>query len=114
MKAAALGVGVSALMFVGCASVHLRPDSVIQAEVSIAGAQQAGADANPHSQLVLKYATDEVAQARIAEKNGDGETAQRLIDRAQVDAELALALARQGQAEAVAKRATEDAKSVTQ
>ena len=70
------------------------------------GAQQAGAAQNPQAALRLKYASDELAQAKAFDKAGDGDSAKRMLERAQADSELALALTREAQAEIAAKQST--------
>lgn len=72
-------------------------------EGSVRGAEEVGARQVPTAGLQLKLAQDEVAKAKALSANGEGEAADRMLGRAQVDADLAIALAK----EASARRAAE-------
>ncbi|MFO0750954.1 MAG: DUF4398 domain-containing protein [Myxococcota bacterium] len=78
----------------GCASTSVSPDRVAEPKARIAAAEEAGAEENPTAALHLKLARDQYDHANKLIKNGDEERARRMLDRATVDAELALELAR--------------------
>lgn len=103
-----------ALFATACATAHLTPETLAQTESGVSGARQAGADGNPQAALRLKYATDELAQAKALDKRGEADDAKRMMDRAQADTELSLALTRETQAEALAKQAIGSEKSLEQ
>jgi len=58
-------------------------------------AREVGANSAPAAQLSLKLAADQIGMAQKAMANGDNEQADSLLIRAKMDAELALAQARE-------------------
>ncbi len=82
----------------GCASSVMSPPKLAAAEASVRGAEEVDAEAEPRAGLQLKLAQDQLAEAKILSKNGDGEEADRMLARAQVDADLAIALAKEASA----------------
>ena len=95
-----------------CATVPIPNDKLAATEASHRGAQEAGADAVPRAKLHLKFAEEGIAQARklIAERRND--EAAQLLDRAKADAELAVGLSRESQAEKEAQQAAEQIKAL--
>jgi hypothetical protein len=92
---------------VGCASHPPPTDHMASAIAAVRGAQVAVAQSGqvPEAALQLKLAEEEVAQAREMIEGGDNERADYMTLRAYNDAELALALARQHQAQKAAQEA---------
>jgi hypothetical protein len=92
----------------GCASHQPPTDNLASAIAAVRGAQVAISDAGrvPKAALQLKLAEEEVAQARQMIERGDNERANYMTLRAYNDAELALALARQHQAQLGAEQAS--------
>jgi hypothetical protein len=74
-------------------------------------ANELGAQSNPKAQLYLKLADEQLRQAKAAAENDDNLTAERLLTRAKVDAELAVVLTRSGQAKVAANSAVETAQA---
>jgi hypothetical protein len=91
----------------GCASHPPPTDHMASAIAAVRGAQVAVAQSGqvPEAALQLKLAEEEVAQAREMIEGGDNERADYMTLRAYNDAELALALARQHQAQKGAEEA---------
>jgi len=77
-----------------CASAEVAPERVAAPRAGIAAAKEAGADENPQAALHLKLANDQFDRAKRMMNDGEPEDATRMLDRATVDAELALELAR--------------------
>ncbi|MBN2194984.1 MAG: DUF4398 domain-containing protein [Polyangiaceae bacterium] len=96
---AVIALGLAA----GCAGSVMSPSKLTASEASVRGAEEVGAAAEPKAGLQLKLAQDQLAEAKVLSKDGDGEAADRMLARAQVDADLAIALAK----EASAKREAE-------
>jgi hypothetical protein len=93
----ALGFGGAALLG-GCAS-HPQPTEHLAASMAaVRGAQEAGATRVPEAALHLKLAEEQIEQARWMMENGDNARADAMTIRAYNDAELALALARESNA----------------
>lgn len=78
----------------GCASTNVSPDRIAAPKAKIAAAEEAGAKENPDASLHLKLANDQYERATKMMKEGDEERAERMLERASADAELALELAR--------------------
>lgn len=78
----------------GCASSEVAPDKVAAPKERIAAAEEAGAEEHPSASLQLKLANDQYDQAKRLIRDGEGERAEKVLQRAAVDAELALELAR--------------------
>jgi len=96
----------------GCASTPQPTEKLTSSEAAIRGATEVGAPQVPQAALHLQYAQEQVAQARVLMKNGDNERAGLLLMRAQADAELALALARENATKAEAQKAMDEAKAL--
>jgi len=100
--------GVVGLLATGCAGTYplpVQPTSDIEAATR--SANELGAQRIPQAQLYLKLANEQLDQAKQAASNDDPTSTDRLLRRAQVDAELALALTRSGNARAAANKAIE-------
>jgi hypothetical protein len=92
----AIGIAVVGM---GCASATLPTDQVASAEASVRAAKELGASSVPRAELHMRLAQEELKQAKMSADGGDGERGKMLLERARVDAELAIALARQTKAE---------------
>ncbi len=83
-----------ALLAVGCASYPEPKQAEIASQAAVRGAQEVGAERDPQATLHLRYATDQIAEAKNLIAAGENEHAERVLMRAKSDAELALALAK--------------------
>jgi Domain of unknown function (DUF4398) len=90
------------LSLLGCASAPLPAERLASAEAGIRGATEVGAEGVPQAALHLKLARDQVTQAKGLAASGDNDRAALVLARAEVDAEMALALARESAARAEA------------
>lgn len=91
---------------VGCGSAAMPTAKMTDAKSEIKAADAVGAAHVPQAALHLKLARDEVARAEAFLKQGDEEEAELMLDRARIDAELAMTLARSSQARAQASDAS--------
>ncbi len=82
-------------LIAGCASYPVPAQRLANVESTAGAAQQNGADAIPQAQLHLRLAREGVAEAQTLIANGDNKRADYVLIRAQSDAELALAEARE-------------------
>ena len=96
-----------ALSLAACGGAAVPQDALTAAEASVKGAEVGGASENPKAALHLKLAKEQIEKAKALIADDDNEEAKRVIDRAQADADLALALAREGKARADAAEANE-------
>jgi Domain of unknown function (DUF4398) len=78
----------------GCGGAAMPLDKLTDAKATVRAAQEAGADRTPQAALHLKMANDELASAQKAVNDNDSDRAQLLLNQAQSDADLAVALAR--------------------
>jgi Domain of unknown function (DUF4398) len=96
------------LLAMGCAGSHSAPTQQL-ADVQSANrsANELGAQNNPRAQLYLKLSEEQMKQAKTAMDDDDNESAARLLARAKMDAELAIALTREGDAMRKQAKATD-------
>lgn len=109
-----IGALATLLGMAGCASNPVPPARVTDTQASISAADAVGAANNPRAALHLKLAREQLAQGEKLLRDGDDEEARLVIDRARMDAELALALTRSEQAKAEARAAIDKARNVGQ
>jgi len=105
-------VFVPALGAAACASVPVPAERLASAEAALRSAVEVGAEKTPQAALHLKMARDQIADAKNLIKSGDTERADSELARAQIDAELSLALARESDARAKATATIEEARSL--
>jgi len=96
-----------AVLAVGCGGAPKPEARIASSEGAIRGAQEAGAGSVPEATLHLKLAQEQRDQAIQLVKSGDNHRAEMLLARAEADAELAVALAREASARAEADKASE-------
>ena len=87
----------------GCGGTAMSPSKLASSEASVRGAEVAGAHEVPSAALQLKLAQDEIEKAKTLSAHGEGEAADRMLERAETDAQLAHTLAK----EEAAKKAAE-------
>jgi hypothetical protein len=88
-----------------CGGAELNQARVADAQSSVRAAEAVGGNEQPQAALHLQLARDEIAEARRLAADGDGDGANMMLDRAKVDAELALQLARTEQEQQKARQA---------
>ena len=93
-----LAIGLTVLG-IGCAGATLPTQQVASAEASVRAAKELGAPNVPRAELHLRLAQEELKQAHKSAEDGDEQHGKMLLERARVDAELAIALAHQHDAE---------------
>jgi hypothetical protein len=77
-----------------CASHNGPPAASADAKAAISAAEAVGAQSEPQAALHLKLARDQTQKADSLARDGKDEEARAMIERAKVDAELALVLTR--------------------
>jgi hypothetical protein len=93
----------------GCGASFPPPTQrMADAESAQRSAREVGANNEPSAQLSLKLADEQIAQAQKAMKDGDNKRADSLLIRAKVDAELAIAKAREKNARVAGQEAVTD------
>ncbi|WP_437282802.1 DUF4398 domain-containing protein [Sorangium sp. So ce375] len=81
-------------------------------EAMIRAAEEDGADEDPRAEAHLRLAREQVQRATRLSADGVPDRARRMLLRAQADAELALALAREARAQARTHEALEGVESI--
>lgn len=103
-----------AALVAGCASVAPPNEKLASSQAAIRGAEEVGALAVPQAALHLKLAQEQVDQAKALMRDGESDRAALLLSRAQIDAELALALARENAERRAAQQALQEVQSASQ
>jgi hypothetical protein len=105
MKLTMMSVGLVAACAVACASRPMPTAQVSSSEAAVRSAHEVGADQSPEAALHLKIAKDQLARARALINDGEYEKAEWLLVRAESDAEVAMAIARETKAKQAADQA---------
>jgi hypothetical protein len=113
MKRIAL-CALGALGLAACASNPMPPAKVTETQAAISAADAVGASNHPRAALHMKLAREQLQQGEVLLKDGDEEEARLVIERARIDADLALALTREEQARREARASVEKARNVGQ
>jgi hypothetical protein len=77
-----------------CASKVLPQQQMMDTQASITSAEELKGDEDPDAKLHLQFARDQLAAAKRMMEEGEDDEALRMLDRASIDADLALLLAR--------------------
>jgi hypothetical protein len=105
-------IGALAIALGACGSYPPPTERMASSEATIRGAQEVGATGVPAAALSVKLAQEEVQKAKQLMQDGDNRRAELVLMRAQADAELALAQAREAQAKNDAAAALEQVKAM--
>jgi hypothetical protein len=110
MNQSILSIIVAAPIVWGACGATVPPPTqrMADAESAQRSAREVGANNEPSAQLSLKLADEQIAQAHKAMEDGDNARADSLLIRAKVDAELAIAKAREKSARVAGKEAVTD------
>ncbi len=103
---ATLGLGL------GCSSGPVPTDRLTSTGAAIRAANEVGAKGVPQAALHLKLAVDQLEHAKKLIDDKENDRAAMVLLRAEADAELAVALAREAQFSAEAQRAQEKLRSL--
>jgi hypothetical protein len=104
---------IGATLFgLGCGGAAVPTERLTAAEASMRAAQEVGANGVPQAELHLKLAEEQVQLARKLSADGDNERAGAVLLRAKADADLAVALAKDAQAEKTLEAADAKLKSM--
>lgn len=109
MKASIFKLTAPLLLAIGCGGSMPPPnDQMAEVQAAHRAANELGGQQNPKAQLHLKLAEEQIQQAKDAMAEDENEQASSLLTRAKADAELAVALTRQEEAERAAKTAADE------
>src|SRR5690349_15644051 len=103
---------LSLVSAVGCGGAPVPAERLASAEATTRGAAEVGSENVPQAALHLKMARDQIAQAKGLMELGEQDRAAMVLSRAEVDAELALSLARESAARAEARATLEQVEAM--
>lgn len=86
-------IACTGLLAACASSPRLSAETYSKPREAIRAAEAVGAKSDPQAALHLRLANEQLARADALMRSGDGDEAQRMLLRAQADAELAQALA---------------------
>src|SRR4051812_16232897 len=110
VKKSLIGIVGVTLLACGCGATFPVPaQKLADAESATRSARELGAEKKTAAQLNLKLADEEIASAKEQIKAGDNRRADFILLRAKVDAELALAIAREHDAKTETGKAVDNA-----
>ncbi|MBN1655733.1 MAG: DUF4398 domain-containing protein [Deltaproteobacteria bacterium] len=92
-------------LLLGCGGAAPPDRQMVSAEAAIRAAQELGAPNVPQASLSLRQAVGQVDKAKALMRDGNNARAAMMLARAQVDAELAIALTKENTAKAEAQEA---------
>jgi len=117
MKLVNLSPAICALLssaaIAGCGS-STPPPNAVEARSAISAAEATGAQSDPVAALHLQMAKDQVRAADELIREGDRDEARLVLDRAEVDAELAQVLTRKSEMRARAQQAQQEIQRLQQ
>jgi hypothetical protein len=97
----------AALLSGGCAT-NFNQQRMVDTQATVAAVEELDEAEHPKVSLHLKYARDQLAAARRLLDEGDDDDANRMLERAHADAQLALAMARTERSRKEAREAWAD------
>jgi len=92
-------------MLLSCGGAAPPDRQMVSAEAAIRGAQELGATSVSEASLYLRLAERQVDKAKTLMRDGNHQRAGMMLSRAQIDAELAIALAKENTAKTEAEEA---------
>lgn len=113
-KARLFGLMCIGAMLAACGGAALPQAELTSAQSAVRAAEVAGAPDVPKGKLHLKYARDQIAEAQALIEEGKNKEAKRVLERAEVDARYAHALAEQEEATIEAEEVLERIEELTQ
>jgi len=102
--------GLLAAAALACGGAQVNQGRATDVQAAMRAAQEVGAEQQPKASLQLQLAREQFAQAKRLAAEGEEADANLLLERAQVDAELALQLARTEQEQQKARESWEKIK----
>lgn len=109
---ATLSASLALFAMVGCGGSALPPAKVTETQSAISAAEAVGAESHPQGALHLKLARDQMQQAQSLLRDDQEEEARLVLERARVDAELALVLTREVRMRAEAQQALDQVREL--
>ena len=113
MKYVRLGtMALYGIVSAGCVSTPVPHDKVASSEAAVRSAAEVGAGEVPQADVYLELAQRELDQGKALMRDGNNRDAAAQFDRAQADAEVALALSKEQKTRAAAQQAKQRAQAL--
>ncbi|HEY8076227.1 MAG TPA: DUF4398 domain-containing protein [Labilithrix sp.] len=112
MKLSLVTMALAATAAVACGSSQPPTARYATTSASVRAAHEVGAEKVPDAQLHLAMAEDQLAQAKRLMNDGENEKATWMLSRAQSDADLAVALAREADTRSAADQVSAQIRQV--
>lgn len=109
-----MGWAFIAHLLVACGGAPMPQAQLTSAESAVRAAEVAGAPDIPKGKLHLKYARDQITEARALMEEKKNEEAERVLMRAEIDARYAHALAEHEEATQEAQEVLDQIEELTQ
>jgi hypothetical protein len=107
-------VSIAAIAAIGCGGAAIPHDQLASSQAAIRAAEEVGAKNYPTAELHLKFAKDQVEKARGLIADDENEEAKLVLQRAQADAELAIAITKESAVRAQAEQALSQVRELRQ
>jgi hypothetical protein len=98
----------------GCGGMPPPNDQLVASQAALRAAEEVGGASDPQAALHLKLAREQIEKAKALIQSQENDVAERLLKRAEADAELALALAKQRATQAEAEEAMKQVEQLKQ
>lgn len=109
------GLSLLALLAVaGCAGTPVPHEQMASSQAAIRGAEEVGANNLPQAELHLQLAKDQVDKARALIEDDENERARFVLMRAESDADVAIALAKENGVRTQAQQALQQVQILRQ
>jgi len=92
-----LMAALAAILVVGCGSAQVSQQRLTDTQSALQAADRVGAQNDPQASLYLTYAKEQMESAETLIADDEVERAEMMLERAEVDAELAMAMAQEAE-----------------
>ncbi|NUQ73545.1 MAG: DUF4398 domain-containing protein [Polyangiaceae bacterium] len=103
-----------AIAAIGCGGAAIPHEQLASSQASIRAAEEVGANSYPTAELHLRFAKDQVEKARALIADDENEEAKLVLQRAQADADLAIAITKESSVRTEAERALAQVRELRQ
>lgn len=103
-----------AIAAIGCGGAAIPHEQLASSQASIRAAEEVGANKYPTAKLHLRFAKDQVDRAKALIADDETEEAKLVLQRAQADADLAIAITKENAVRAEAQQALSQVQALRQ
>ena len=102
------------LALIGCGGAAVPHDQLAASQAAVRAAEEVGANNLPQAELHVRFAKDQIDRAKALIADDENEEAKLVLQRAQADAELAIALTKESSVRAEAHQAMQQVQALRQ